>query len=249
MKAVTESLYRLLSRLPPEIRDKGIVLRARNRLRHWEILRRTSPLTPNPAYHNAIKDRDFKVIFVSPIYKSFPVLAVSLLEQTYDNWELLFVHDGPSDEIGDIARSLIESDKRIRFIETEQRANDWGHTPRQRGFQEVESKIEGDFLVVSNSDNYHVPGFVEKMLEAFDDSTDAVYCNMSHDYYSWRNFDTRLEYSFVDCGCVMARRDIALAAGWNDNSYEGDWKYVSDLVDQRGIMRFKKLNATLFVHS
>ena len=84
MKAVTESLYRLLSRLPPEIRDKGIVLMARNRLRHWEILKLTSSLTPNPAYHNAIKERDFKVIFVSPIYNSFPVLAVSLLEQTYD---------------------------------------------------------------------------------------------------------------------------------------------------------------------
>ena len=47
----------------------------------------------------------------------------------------------------------------------------------------------------------------------------------------------------------MARRDIALAAGWNDNSYEGDWKYVSDLVDQCGVKRFKKLDATLFVHS
>lgn len=249
MRVVSELLYRLLSRFPPSIRDKGIVLRARNRLRHWEILRRTSPLTPNPFYREAIEKQELKVIFVSPIYKSFPVLAVSLLEQTYDNWELLFVHDGPSKEMGKIDKSIIESDKRIHFIETDKRANDWGHTPRQRGFEQVASRIDGDFLVVSNSDNYHVPGFVEKMLEAFDETTDAVYCDMSHDYYSWRNFETRLEYSFIDCGCVMARREIALAAGWNDNTYEGDWRYVSDLIDQCSLRRIKKLEATLFVHS
>lgn len=249
MRAISELSYRLLSRLPPAIRDKGIVLRARNWLRHREIVRRTSPLVSNPPYREAIEKRELKVIFVSPIYNSFPVLAVSLIEQTYENWELLFVHDGPSNDMGEIGKSIIASDKRIRFIDTYSRANDWGHTPRQRGFEEVANGIEGDFLVVSNSDNYHVPGFIEKMLEGFDEDTDAVYCNMSHDYYSWRNFETRLEYSFIDCGCVMARRDIALAAGWNDNTYEGDWKYVSDLIDQCGMGRFKKLEATLFVHS
>jgi len=133
MSAVSELLYKLLSRLPPSIRDKGIVLRARNRLRHWEILRRTSPLTPSPVYREAIEKRELKVIFVSPIYNSFPVLAVSLIEQTYENWELLIVHEGPQDDIGEIGKSIIESDKRIRFIETDKRANDWGHTPRQLG--------------------------------------------------------------------------------------------------------------------
>ena len=249
MKAATEFLYNLLSQLPPAIREAWPVLGVRNKLRHWEILRRTSPLVPDPFYQKAIENQELKVVFISPIYNSFPVLAVSLLEQTYDNWELLFIHDGPSGKMGEIGKRIIESDKRIRFIETDRRANDWGHTPRQKGFEEVKENIEGDFLVVTNSDNYHVPGFIEKMLEAFDSSTDAVYCNMSHDYYSWRNFETRLEYSFIDCGCVMARKKVALAAGWNDNTYEGDWKYVSDLIDQCGRDRIRKLDATLFVHS
>jgi hypothetical protein len=87
------------------------------------------------------------------------------------------------------------------------------------------------------------------MLEHFDDRTHVVYCDMVHEYYNWRNFDTRLEYSFIDCGCVMARRETALTAGWNDNTYEGDWKYVADLIDQCGTKAFRKAKATLFVHS
>ncbi|HCR30416.1 MAG TPA: hypothetical protein DIV79_10405 [Opitutae bacterium] len=249
MRAVSEFIYFVLDSLPPAIKDTGLILWARNRLRHREVLRRTRPLVTRPAYRKKIESQEFRVIFVSPIYKSFPVLAVSLLEQTYENWELLFIHDGPSSELGELERNIIASDNRIRFFETKSRANDWGHTPRQKGFEQVSDHIAGEFIVVSNSDNYHVPGYIEKMLEAFDDTTDAVYCNMSHDYYSWRNFDTRLEYSFIDCGCVMARREIALAAGWNDNSYEGDWKYVSDLIDQCGKERMQKLDATLFVHS
>ncbi len=248
MRALTESLYRLLDKLPPKIKD-GPLIAIRNRLRHWEIVRRTKDLEPNPAYKDKIAEGALKVVFVSPIYNSFPLLAVSLIEQTYSNWELLFIHDGSSEGLDSVARSIIESDSRIRLIETNSRANDWGHTPRQAGFAELSRECDADFLVVSNSDNYHTPGYVEKMLEHFDDGIHAVYCNMVHEYYNWRNFETRLEYSFIDCGCVMARRETALRAGWNDNSYEGDWRYVADLIDEVGTKAFRKVDATLFVHS
>ena len=249
MQLITESIYKLVDLLPPQLKESPPLLDFRNKLRHREVLRRTAALVENPAYKNEIEDRKLKVLFVSPIFNSFPLLAVSLIDQTYENWELLFVHDGPSHQLTQTARAIIESDERIRLMETDVRANDWGHTPRQWGFREVANGIEADFVVVTNSDNFHVPGFTEKMLEHFDDETHAVYCDMVHEYYSWRNFVTRLEYSFIDCGCVMARRDTALAAGWNDNTYEGDWRYVADLIDQCGTKAFRKVKATLFVHS
>lgn len=249
MRTITEFLYRLTNLLPTGIKDRAPMIHIRNRLRHWEILRRTSKLVEHPFYRSKIEEKAFKVVFVSPIYNSFPLLAVSLLDQTYDNWELLFVHDGPSEGLSEVARAIIDSDPRIRMIETEERANDWGHTPRQRGFQELANGSDGDFVVVTNSDNFHVPGFAEKMLESFDDEACVAYCDMVHEYYSWRNFETRLEYSFIDCGCVMARLNTALAAGWNDNTYEGDWRYVADLIDQCGVKAFRKVNATLFVHN
>ena len=202
-----------------------------------------------PFYRSEIDAKAFKVVFISPIYNSFPLLAISLFEQTYDNWELLFVHDGPSGALTDTARAIIESDPRVRLIETEARSNDWGHTPRQRGFDELAKGSDADFVVVTNSDNFHAPGFTEKMLEHFDDKTCVAYCDMVHEYFKWRSFETRLEYSFIDCGCVMSRLDTALAAGWNDNTYEGDWRYVADLIEQCGVKAFRKVKATLFVHN
>ncbi len=250
MRWLTEFLYRMLSALPPWLRDHRPVISIRNRLRHWEIVRRTNPLVLDPVYKQAIEKRILKVVFVSPIYNSFPLLALSLFEQTYQNWELLFIHDGPADELDEISKSIIASDPRIRMVESDERANDWGHTPRQIGFETLRKQPSlGDFLVVTNSDNYHVPGYIEKILEHFDEQTDAVYCDMVHEYYSWRNFETRLEYSFIDCGCVMARMSTALKAGWNDNSYEGDWKYIADLIDVCGTKAIRKVKATLFVHS
>ncbi len=249
MRLFTEPLYRLLSSLSPWLRDHHPVIDLRNKLRHWEIVRRTSDLVPGPVYKQSIEGRKFKVVFISPIYNSFPLLALSLIEQTYENWELLFVHDGSAKDLDDNSKAIISSDERISFIETAERANDWGHTPRQIAFEEIRKRGMGDFLVVTNSDNYHVPGYIEKMLEHFDDSTHAVYCDMVHEYYSWRNFETRLEYSFIDCGCVMARSKTALEAGWNDNSYEGDWKYVADLINVCGTKAIRKVKATLFVHS
>ena len=249
MKPITEFLYKITDLLPPGLKDRPPLINLRNKLRQLEIVRRTADLVKNPAYKTEIKDRTLKVVFVSPIFNSFPLLAVSLMDQTYENWELLFVHDGPSDQLTSTALAIIDSDDRIRLMETDARANDWGHTPRQWGFSEVAKGIEADFIVVTNSDNFHVPGFTEKMLEHFDDETHAVYCDMVHEYYSWRNFTTRLEYSFIDCGCVMARRETALAAGWNDNTYEGDWRYIADLIDKCGTKAIRKVKATLFVHS
>ncbi len=249
MRYVTETVYKLLSSFRPRLRDAWPILNIRNRLRHLEILRRTCDLVPKPAYAKKIREESLKVVFVSPIYNSFPLLVLSLREQTYKNWELVLVHDGPADDLDEISKSVIAGDSRIRFIESKVRANDWGHTPRQIAFEELRKTDSGDFLVVTNSDNYHVPGFIEKMLEHFDDSIHAVYCDMIHEYYSWRNFETRLEYSFIDCGCVMARSGTALKAGWNDNTYEGDWKYVADLINNCGTRAIRKVKATLFIHS
>lgn len=249
MSVITEFLYALTDLLSPGLKDRAPLIHIRNRLRHWEILRRTSELVESPHYQKQIESRQFKVVFVSPIYNSFPLLAVSLKDQTYENWELLLVHDGPSDELPEVARSIIEGDSRIRMIETEERANDWGQTPRIRGLEELAKNREADFVVVTGSDNFHAPGYTEKMLEHFDEGICVTYCDMVHEYYKWRNFETRLEYSFIDCGCVMARVETALAAGMNDTSYQGDWRYVADLIGQCGTKAFRKVKATLYIHN
>lgn len=249
MKPFSERLFWLTEQLPTRLRDWTPIRAARDRLRVREIVRRTAPLVDSPFYAKQIEDRAFKVVFVSPIFNSYPLLIHSLLAQTYENWELVLVHDGPAEELDAASRLAIESDPRIRFFETEARANDWGHTPRQFAFDKLKSAVDCDFVVVTNSDNYHVPGYAEKMLEHFDEDLRVVYCDMVHDYYSWKHFETRLEYSFIDCGCLMTRFDAAMDVGWRDRGYAGDWEYVLDLMDRFGRGAFRKAPAPLFVHN
>mgnify|MGYP000598571211 CR=1 FL=1 len=249
MKPISERLFWLTEKLPPRLRDWTPIRAVRDKLRVREIVRRTAPLVASPRFAKRIAERGFKVVFVSPIFNSYPLLVHSLRAQTYENWELLLVHDGTAEGLDDASRRAIASDHRIHFYETDSRANDWGHTPRQFAFEKLRLVEDCDFVVVTNSDNYHVPGFTEKMLERFDESSKVVFCDMVHDYYSWRHFETRLEYSFIDCGCLMTRYQAAMAVGWRDRGYAGDWEYVRDLMDKFGREAFRKLAAPLFVHN
>lgn len=78
------------------------------------------------------------------------VRAVSCIKaQSYPFWELLIYHDGPvsSDELKSFTTKF--GDKRIKFIATEQRFNDWGHSLRQMGI----NAASGDYIFNTNSDN------------------------------------------------------------------------------------------------
>ena len=208
----------------------------------------TAPHVKNPYYQREIEQEDLSVVFLSPFYRSYPVLISSLIEQDYSNWKLLLVHDGPLADFTSEAEVLLQHPN-VELVSTEYRANDWGHTPRQRGFEILSARPRGDFLVVTNSDNYYVPGFLRTMLSAFNESTQFAYCDMVHDYYHWRNIPTKLEYSKVDCGCLMARTDLALGVGWNHNTYEADWQYVHQLLNRCSTKSIEKIPAPLFVHN
>ena len=78
------------------------------------------------------------------------IRAVSHIKaQSYPLWELLIYHDGPisSPALLDYAKSI--SDKRIKFIQTKKRFNDWGHTLRDMGI----AAAGGDYIFITNSDN------------------------------------------------------------------------------------------------
>ena len=231
-----------LSRVPP-------INWIQRELQRSEAKRMTSPLTTAPFFGTDIIEERLKVTVISPWYQSYPVLVTSLLEQNYKNWELLLVHDGPVLDLSPNVTELL-SDPRIHLLNTEIRANDWGHSPREFAFEKCRSgKYNGDFIVVSNSDNYHVPGFLRLMLEAFSSSAISVYCDMIHNDYYWRYFNTKLTYSFVDCGCLMTKFKEACEVGWQNKEYEADWHYITSLIDKFGISSFVKLPAPLLVHN
>ena len=192
--------------------------------------------------------KDAKVLFIAPIYNYYPILVHALQAQTHDNWELLLVHDGPND-LGLAATVAAFNDERIDYSETALRHNDWGHSLRRGALERIAQEKSGDYIVVTNADNYYAPGFTSLMLNAFEDDTVAVYCDAAHSYRTWRLLNTRVTLGSIDCGCVMVRREEALAIGWTSTESAADWVYIDALASAYGLDRFLKLPRPLFVHN
>lgn len=190
-----------------------------------------------------------RVIFIAPVYEYDPILVPALQLQGHQDWQLLLIHDGPNHQgLSERLRSL--ADPRVRYYETPERINDWGHSLRALALENIaEEPIEGDYVVITNGDNYYCPGFTEQMLAAFDGDTVAVYCRMSHNHRRWALIDSRLEHQFIDCGCIMVRRTAALDVGWRSREHAADWEFVRDLLARYGQERFRKLETVLFVHN
>lgn len=193
------------------------------------------------------KPKGDKVTFICTIYNSYPQIISSLLLQTHQNWELILIHDG---QAPDSVKSVIGNDERIRFIETLTRVGNWGHAHRQRALQEYDL---GDYVVISNSDNYYVPTFIEYMLKGFAKSHTAVatYCDkIVHSYKAWDILPCKFERGFIDCGGVMIKSDIAKEVGWRViDEHSADWIFFSDIAAKYSVRNFIPVKGCLFVHN
>lgn len=193
------------------------------------------------------KPRGNKVTFISTIYNSYPQIISSLLLQTHQNWELILIHDG---QAPDSVRSVIPEDKRIQFIETFERIGNWGHKNRQWA---LDSFDLGDYVVITNADNYYAPTFIEYMLKGFNKSHTAVatYCDkIVHSYKAWEILQCKFERGYIDCGSVMVKSDIAKEIGWRvTDEHSADWVFFSDIAAKYSPSNFIKVPGCLFVHN
>jgi hypothetical protein len=180
------------------------------------------------------------VAIVCPIYKNYPQIVSALLCQTYDNWELHLVHDGP----GQID---LPKDKRINFTQTKERCAKWGHSIRKDMLQSVKA----DYILITNPDNYIVPTFIEKMLLGFKSGIVATYCSqMIHNYVNYKVIDCRLQRGYLDCSGVMLKLPEAKSVGWNDvNSHSADWFFFEDIIKKYGLKSFAKVDGCLLIHN
>jgi glycosyltransferase involved in cell wall biosynthesis len=99
------------------------------------------------------------VSIVLPTYKRAHVLTYamrSVLDQTYQNWELIVVDDNSPDETAAVVQSF--NDPRIRYVKNDPNLK----LPRalNRGFSEA----QGDFLTWTSDDNLLAETAFEKMV-------------------------------------------------------------------------------------
>lgn len=197
------------------------------------------------------------VTFVGICYQQIPILAYSLLAQNYPNWRLFLYHDGAlsGQDPDPITGNLLPHDWRIHYaIRVSNSGNRWGHPLRQEALQDIkEGKLfpETTHVVVTNADNYYVPGFCEKMLVPFenDPMTLGTYSEcMGHNYQQWRLIETQFMLGHCDPCAFMFRKAVACRFGWPGNEETSDWEYIKKLHKHYGY-RLRKIEGCLVIHN
>jgi hypothetical protein len=164
------------------------------------------------------------------------LFLLSMRRQRYENWEVVAVSDGPNPA----AKQLVEAigDSRIRIIETDKVLGKWGHPYRQIGID----ACRGEWIGLSNDDNYYVPGYIEQMVYA-GRNADLVMCEFLHSYHGWRASEPG-----SDLGSWIARSDVVRRFPWPGVDFHADKIYL-DLLKQQVVGRIATLKRALFVHN
>lgn len=130
------------------------------------------------------QSNDIKVSIVVPVYNAALYLEQcirSLMMQTHQNIECLFVDDASNDGSKDLLSLLLDQypsrrDK-CKIIENEE--NKGVAFCRRLGMKNA----TGDYIIHVDSDDYAAPDFIEKMLsKAIETQSDVVICNFSKVY-------------------------------------------------------------------
>lgn len=182
-------------------------------------------------------------------------LLASLQCQTLQNFKVIVIHDGADDETRAVVEQVMSSSERFRYIETETRFNDYGHSLRDLGLKMADT----EYLLITNGDNYYMPRFTEFVFEAVKTySLDVATWDMVHSYChpgktSMRSYSPFRVYPvrwMVDIAAILVRTELAQQVGFADKSYDGDASYVEDILSIKGRrLTIGKIEKTLTVHN
>lgn len=197
-----------------------------------------------------------KVEFIIPTYKSYSNLITmigSIMSQTSPDWILTIISDGDDDFINHDQIKLIRqiNDPRIDYRRIAGPNNDWGHTARNYGLD----KAKGDWIVMSASDNYYVPTFVEHIIhEAQNPDVSLIYCDFIHNlaYGGYRVIQSQIKAGHIDIGNVAYKRELIGDARLDKKEYTADFWFAhwyNNLHNNVGGKIARKIDKVLYVHN
>lgn len=117
-----------------------------------------------------------KISIIIPIYnteKYLPHCLDSILKQTYENFELILIDDGSTDNSNKIADDYAKKDKRIKVVHQK---NAGQSAARNKGLE----LATGDFISFIDSDDKIKPTFLEELLAIFDNNTSLAVCGIHY---------------------------------------------------------------------
>lgn len=102
------------------------------------------------------------ISIIMPVYNNeryFPKAVESILQQTFNDWELIIVDDGSTDNTPAIADSIAEKDSRIHVIHQK---NQWIYASFNNGIEQA----KGEYIYILNSDDRIHAGSLKLIAEA-----------------------------------------------------------------------------------
>jgi len=190
---------------------------------------------------------------ISVTYNHLHELEVSIgsfLLQTDPNWELLTVHDGIVPETVKTIESRYK-DKRVKFTNTTKRNGKWGHINRKIYLSKIKPNKD-DWVLLTNSDNYYCPEFVEQMMNvAKREKAGIVTCDCIHSHLHYRHHHSSLKIGGIDMGEFIVRADIAVKIGFNHTDFAADGMYAVECgkeCEKQGLL-MHHIPLALFVHN
>ncbi len=115
------------------------------------------------------------ISIIIPVYnveQFLPKCLDSILDQTYDNLEIICINDGSTDNSGKIIADYAACDSRIVNIQQE---NSGVSAARNRGIE----VSKGDYISFVDSDDYIEPDFYQTLISDFDKGVDVVQCGVN----------------------------------------------------------------------
>lgn len=185
---------------------------------------------------------------------------LSVLEQDYENIEIVIGDDGSSDSTVDIIKriSCQHPGKIIPII-------DCGHVGITENANRVLRKCTGEFIAVTGGDDYFLPGKIRKQVEWMNENSEAVLCGHNVLIKTNESFSTSKKCELVkeknygiaksiailgppfSTGSIMYRSSAMPKAGYDIRTgLVSDWKLFLDVVGMNG--QFGFINETLAVY-
>lgn len=183
----------------------------------------------------------------------------SLLDQSYQDFEVLIYHDGPTQRpIPDLWNQFGD---RAKLTVTKKRENNWGHDNRDRGIKDA----KGEYIVHFNPDNILYSNALEeiklKSEESYEiDTTNKLIifpirmCGMqSNGKFVWREQDKASEKSMIFTGFPSIKYNIDAMqlvmhnqlwykyGGWYDKTKESDGNMYPRFVQENGARYCSKI--------
>jgi hypothetical protein len=135
--------------------------------------------------------------------------------QTYRDWRLIVVHDGPNPEAQALVERARARDSRIAYAHTEGRSNNYGVTPRLEGLRYMIREVGADYCVLWDDDNYFSRGALRWIADRIEAAghPDLLLVPIRFETTQAPPTDVPIEklgYAQVDTGCIVVKPQLAV---------------------------------------